>query len=249
MTTALPSSHAAHVAAVPGAVAGQEVAGGPVGGIEQIGVHRHGEHAGAVVDAPGDRRVAPLQRPPEPAGMFDDRHGRAVVLAVVAQQAGRAVLRRGPGRAAIGRAADEDVAVVPVRPEQVERPAMHEQARPERPLDLGELLPGLAAVGGAEDGGAGALEFVRLRPEEVVRRDVVAVGQNGDARRADVEARRGGEWSITTPGTCVAGSAAIATVAHAANAQPNQRVDALMGKPPEGLLHRSSQFAATHYLA
>ena len=81
----------AHVAAIPGAVAGQEVAARPVRRIEQVRVHGDGQHPGAVVDSPGDRRLSMFHRAPEASGMFNHRHGRAMVFAVAAQQSGRAI--------------------------------------------------------------------------------------------------------------------------------------------------------------
>ena len=72
-----------------------------------------------------------------------------------------------------------------------------------------------AAVVGLKDVGHGAAVLGALGPELVVRGDVIAVGQDGEAGRADVNARGGravvddharhGFWVSTADGTRQAG--------------------------------------------
>ncbi len=181
----------AHVAAIPGAVAGQEVAACPVRGVEQVRAHGYREHARAVIDAPGNRRVAAFHGAPEASGVLDHWHRRAMVLAVAAQQSGRAVGRRGPCHAAIQRAADQEIAVVLIRPEQVKRATMDEQRGPKGAVYGRDFSPGGAVVARLKDVGHGAAVFGALGSKLVVGCDVIAVGQNSQAGRADVDARGG----------------------------------------------------------
>src|SRR6185369_4755977 len=81
----------------------------------------------------------------------------------------------------------------------VEGAVMDEECGPELAIDGGKLTPGLAAIAGAKDSREGFLMLRGGGAEKVVRGDVVAVGQDGDAGRADVLARAG--WDVVDDDT------------------------------------------------
>ena len=68
---------------------------------------------------------------------------------------------------------------------------MGEQGGPEGPVNGRDLLPVSAAVPGLKDVGHGPAVLRALRPKLVVRGDVISVGENGQAGRADVNAGGG----------------------------------------------------------
>ncbi len=81
--------------------------------------------------------------------------------------------------------------MVLIRPEQVKRATMDEQRGPKGAAYGRDFSPGGAAVARLKDVGHGAAVLGAPGPKLVVGSDVMAVGQNGQAGRADVDARGG----------------------------------------------------------
>ena len=77
---------------------------------------------------------------------------------------------------------DQDLAVVAVGAEQVERAAMDKQGRPERAMNFGGPLPRNAAITGSEHNRRRFLFLSALRAKKIMRRNVIAVRQNREAR-------------------------------------------------------------------
>ena len=67
----------------------------------KVGFEGGGEHPGAIVDAPGDGRLPPLEGAPEPAVVLDHRHRRTVVFPFITQQARGGIRWEGPGLAPV----------------------------------------------------------------------------------------------------------------------------------------------------
>jgi hypothetical protein len=173
-------------------VARQAIAQGPAFRVQQVGGDGSGHHHRAEAVAPGGAVTGVLHGAPEPPTVFDDGDGGAVVFAF-GEQSRRRVARRRPGASPIVRATDDQVAILLRRAHEVEGVAVDEEGAPERAFDAGQGLPSFAAVAGVENFGDGGGVIGGHRAEFVVAGDVRAVGEDGQARGADVDLARRGE--------------------------------------------------------
>lgn len=130
-----------------------------------------------------------IQIPAKAAPVFDHRYRCTVKFSLRAQETGLAINRNGPGGPAIRRPADQHVAMMPVRPQQVQRPSMDEEGGPERALYFGHLSPCPARIRRSVYPRTRASMLIRLRAKEVMGSHVVTTRQHREARRPNVEPR------------------------------------------------------------
>ena len=137
-----------------------------------------------------------LHGPPYSSPVHHHWHGRGVVPVAVRQQAGAGIYGLRPAMAAVRAAPNHHPPIEPaaeaiavIRAHDVECLAVEEQIGPYLAVQLGDPLPGNAAVGRCVH------EAVRIRrsgAEVGVRGDVGPIWQDGDGRAAHVLLRAGG---------------------------------------------------------
>mmetsp|Transcript_6535 Transcript_6535/g.17148 ORF Transcript_6535/g.17148 Transcript_6535/m.17148 type:complete len:463 (-) Transcript_6535:445-1833(-) len=114
--------------------------------VQQVGVLVRRPQAGAEVEGPLAAGLERLQRVPEAASVRHDGRGGAVPVLPRREAAAPRVVRARPGGAEVGRASDYHIAVLARGAQQVERPAVEEQAAPVRVLHFADQRPAGAAV-------------------------------------------------------------------------------------------------------